>query len=390
MKSTNLNMLMFVEPETTGGEIICRRLSTPYYITDDCSIGDIAELFTVNSSLRAIGVIDREGRAAGIIMKNDLLSLIGQRYGRELYINRSIREIIRSAGTVYYKRSTFSVIDELSEELRSPDNRFYVLTDAENMYRGLICTFDLVLFLSEMMTRELKAARRVHSAIVKENIEITSDRLSLCGSLVMAGETGGDLHYVRDIGDNRRFISLCDVSGKGLNAGLISVAVSSMCAAYDYRNGIEGLIRIINSYIFGLFGGEIFMTGVFIELDESTGRMNIYDMGHSMIYIIRDNRAAAPDKCGNMPLGITKEVTPSRAEVTLGSGDMVLSYTDGLPEQNNLLKENFGEERILSLVTKYRNSGLDRIINIVFEEIKSWRFGNSQEDDISMLILRYR
>lgn len=388
--SPNCSIMKSVEQEKSGGELIYKKITSPYYITNEHTVDVIAGLFNSDNDLQALGVVDGSGRAEGIIKRSDLFALIGQKFGRELYMNRNIRDIIKKVDFIYYKRNTFSVIDEISEDLKSPDNRYYILVDAENIFKGIISSFDLVLFLSEMMTRELKAARRVHSAIVKDELSISTEKISVSGSTEMAGETGGDFQYIHRITDNRMFISLCDVSGKGLNAGLISVAVSSMYAAYDFSKGIYGLIQKINSYINDLFSGEIFLTGVFIDINESTGEIEIYDMGHSMIYILRDKKVHSFESHSkNFPLGIQKEIEPVASEFRMESGDMLISYSDGFPEQSNLQNERFDEPGILSLAMKYRNSSLKQIKDILYEELKTWRFGQAQGDDMSLLLIRY-
>lgn len=388
--SPNCSIMKSVEQEKSDGELIHKKVTSAYYITNEHTVDAIAGLFSNDNELQALGVVDSSGRAEGIIKRNDLFALIGQKFGRELYMNRSIRDIIKKVDFIYYKRNTFSVIDEISEDLKSPDNRYYILVDAENIFKGIISSFDLVLFLSEMMTRELKAARRVHSAIVKDELSISTEKISVSGSTEMAGETGGDFQYIRKISDNRMFISLCDVSGKGLNAGLISVAVSSMYAAYDFDKGTYGLIQKINSYINDLFSGEIFLTGVFIDINESTGKIEIYDMGHSMIYIFREKKVHSFESHSkNFPLGIQKEIEPVVSEFIMESGDMLISYSDGFPEQSNLQNERFDEPGILSLAMKYRNSSLKQIKDILYEELKTWRFGQAQGDDMSLLMIKY-
>ena len=391
MTADSYSLVKSVKPENISGEIICKRIASPYYITGVHTVGTVAELFNNNSTLQALGVVDSEERAIGIIIRNELFALIGQKFGRELYMNRSITEIIRKVNLLYYKRNTFSVIDEISHDLKSEENRYYILVDAENSYKGFISSFELVLFLSDMMTRELKAARRVHSAIVMDEIDINTETLSISGSTIMAGETGGDFLYIRRIGDDRFFISLCDVSGKGLNAGLISVAVSSMYAAYDFDKGICGLIQRINSYIYDLFSGEIFLTGIFIDLNESTGETRMYDMGHSMIYMIKDKQAHSfKSYSGNFPLGIQRDITPAASEFILEKGDFIISYSDGFPEQNSILNEMFSEQRLISLAIKYCASGLKQVKEIIYEELKTWKFGQAQSDDMSLLMIKYK
>ncbi len=387
--SRHYSIVKSVEPEKINGELICKRMTSPYYITNEHTVNAVAEIFIHNTNLHAVGVVDKTGRAVGIIIRNELFALIGQKFGRELYLNKSISEIIKSVNHIYYKRNTFSVIDEISGDLKSAENRYYILVDAENCYRGYISSFDLVLYLSDMMTRELKSAHRVHSTIVMDEINIKTDKLAVSGSTVMAGETGGDFQYIRRLSGNRLFISLCDVSGKGLNAGLISVAVSSMYAAYDFDKGIHGLIAKINSFIYDLFSGEIFLTGVFIELNETTGVTVVYDMGHSMIYLLKNKKAVIlNNNTENFPLGIQKSINPAASEIKLETGDILISYSDGFPEQNNIANERFDEPRILSLVTKYIKSDLSQIKEILYEELKTWRFGQAQSDDMSLLMIK--
>lgn len=389
--SAKYSLLKSVDNEKISNEVIFKRAISLYYVSDSHNIGEIAEIFTSDNSIQAIGVVDDGGKAAGIVIRNELFSLIGQKFGRELYLNKNIREVLHSPSTVYYKRNTFSVIDELAGELKSEYNRFFILVDGENRYRGIISTSSLVLFLSEMMRRELAAARRVHSAIITGRIEVFGEKFEASGYTLMAGETGGDFQYIKKIGEGRWFISLCDVSGKGLNAGLISVAVSSMYSVYDFSRGTGELLRSINSYINDLFGGEIFLTGVFMELNEITGDLTVYDMGHSMFYILREGKAGTPSKQKeNLPLGITKDITPVKSSIRLEKGDFIVLYTDGLPEQCNISNESFGEQKILSLVMKYRNSALNQVQDIISDQLKAWRLGNAQGDDMSLLLLRVK
>lgn len=389
--SHGYSKLQSVENEIVSGELICKRITSPYYITTEHMVDFIAGVFNEHSDLQVLGVVNGSGTAVGIITKNDVFSLIGQKFGRELYLGRSITEIIKIVDFIYYKRNTFSVIDEISGDLNSAENRYYILVDSENCCKGIISSFDLVLFLSAMMTKELKAARRVHSAIVKDEINIITEKLAVLGSTQMAGETGGDFQYIKKIGEDRLFISLCDVSGKGLNAGLISVAVSSMYAAYDFDKGILGLIEKINSYIYSLFSGEIFLTGVFIEIKESTGEASIYDMGHSMIYRIKDGKVYNFEShLKNFPLGIQENITPEVSRIKIDSGDIIASYSDGFTEQSNNSNEMFGEQKLLSLISKYRNSGLKQVKDILYEELKKWRFGQAQEDDMSLLLIKFK
>ncbi len=85
-----------------------------------------------------------------------------------------------------------------------------------------------------------------------------------------------------------------------------------------------------------------------------------------------------------------KDAVPVKSGIKLEKGDIIISYTDGIPEQCNMSNESFGEQKLLSLVMKYRNSDLNQIQGIIADEVNSWRIGNAQGDDMSLLLLRVK
>jgi len=128
-----------------------------------------------------------------------------------------------------------------------------------------------------------------------------------------------------------------------------------------------------------------------MDFNEITGDLTLYDMGHSMFYILRDGKAGSPSKQkDNIPLGVLKDIDPVKSCIRLEKSDIVVTYTDGIPEQCNISNESFGEQKLLSLVMKYRNSALNHIHDIVSDQIKAWRLGNAQGDDMSLLLLKVK
>jgi sigma-B regulation protein RsbU (phosphoserine phosphatase) len=385
------SMLRSVEKEISKGEVIARRCSSFFYISDKITIGEAAELFIDNSHIDVLGVTDEDLFVKGIVIRNDLFSLIGQKFGRELYLNRNISEVLKEAPLIYYRRNTFSVIEEISSELNSPVNRYYVLVDDKNRFCGITSSRDLVFFLSDMMRREIKMTQSIHSSLVVKAIREESSRFQIFGAVKPAGDIGGDFQYCRCINNERWFFSLCDVSGKGLNAGMIAGAVSGMYAVYDFSKGLSDILKRINSHIYDLFGGEIFLTGIFFEVDELDFKIRLFDMGHSFLYILRDGRLYAPSTSKeNMPLGVLPEIEPEEVLIKIKSGDMIIAFSDGLIEQTNISGEPFGQQRVLSFVSRYRNTPPEKIWKLIHSDFESWRMGNSQSDDVSMLIMKIK
>ena len=76
--------------------------------------------------------------------------------------------------------------------------------------------------------------------------------------------------------------------------------------------------------------------------------------------------------------------------INLQTGDMIVFYTDGIPEAMNKNEEEFGEERFEKLLSKNKNLDVNELSKIVFDEIKMFRGDAEQSDDITLGILRIK
>jgi sigma-B regulation protein RsbU (phosphoserine phosphatase) len=64
-------------------------------------------------------------------------------------------------------------------------------------------------------------------------------------------------------------------------------------------------------------------------------------------------------------------------------------YSDGITEALNQREEEFGEERLLEVMTLARDLSPSDIVTAVFENVR--RFcGNQQRDDVTMIVAKCR
>jgi sigma-B regulation protein RsbU (phosphoserine phosphatase) len=88
---------------------------------------------------------------------------------------------------------------------------------------------------------------------------------------------------------------------------------------------------------------------------------------------------------GGLPLGIRETVELTRAEVTLGAGDLLLLYSDGLPESVNAAGEAFGFEKLRELL---RAEGEPRAIHgRVLYALETHLAGEPLTDDVSIVVV---
>ena len=93
-------------------------------------------------------------------------------------------------------------------------------------------------------------------------------------------------------------------------------------------------------------------------------------------------------KEANAPIGLWPELEYVGEEMDLPSGSMMLLYTDGLNEAENRLQEQYGEDRIIQLVTSLSASSSRDIIEALKADTDRFRDGAEQNDDLTMLAFR--
>jgi phosphoserine phosphatase RsbU/P len=69
-------------------------------------------------------------------------------------------------------------------------------------------------------------------------------------------------------------------------------------------------------------------------------------------------------------------------------GDLLVCYTDGITEPENVYGEMFGEERLIDLVKKHSHEDDQRIIDIVLEAVRGWTGSPELYDDMTLLLAR--
>ena len=74
--------------------------------------------------------------------------------------------------------------------------------------------------------------------------------------------------------------------------------------------------------------------------------------------------------------------------IQLNKNDLIIFYTDGIPEAMNKKEVEFGEERFENLLIAYRTLQPNDLSKIIFEEVKQYRGETEQSDDITLGIIK--
>jgi sigma-B regulation protein RsbU (phosphoserine phosphatase) len=91
---------------------------------------------------------------------------------------------------------------------------------------------------------------------------------------------------------------------------------------------------------------------------------------------------------GGMIIGMFPVAAYEEAAVTLQPGDVLVAFTDGVTEALDPREEEFGEERLKSLLRRVAHLPVDQITSEIWQELREWIADAPQYDDLTFIVLK--
>jgi hypothetical protein len=200
-------------------------------------------------------------------------------------------------------------------------------------------------------------------------LSLDSGRVSVAGLIQPAYEVGGDSFDYAVNGDTLDF-AVFDAMGHGLESSqLAHLAVSSY--RHSRRSGLdlEATYLAMDAAIAAAGRGEAYVTCVLGRLDLIGGSLRWINVGHPLPLLVRDGTVVGRMSCeptlpaglghGLAGDGIIGDGVVEIARVLLERGDRMFFITDGVVDSHRPGGEDFGEERLVELLSARSREGLD-------------------------------
>jgi serine phosphatase RsbU (regulator of sigma subunit) len=237
---------------------------------------------------------------------------------------------------------------------------------------------------------ELEVARDIQLAMLPAGLRQAGDAV-IFGATQPANTVGGDLYDVLDLPDGRLLIALGDVAGKGSPAALLmALLVSMLRTLADEDMPPSALASRLNAQVLRYCPASRFITLFLGVFDPRDGSLAYVNAGHLPPLIRRaDGRI---EKLGTaatgMALGMFGNAEYDTHHATIGSGDVLVMYSDGITEAENpsgVPHDEAGLERIISANAASDPQELGRaILAGTHAHAGDARLG----DDLTVLVLR--
>src|SRR5437879_4309431 len=215
------------------------------------------------------------------------------------------------------------------------------------------------------------------------------DGLEITGMMHPARDVGGDYYDYIPVDAHTIQVVIADVAGKGVPAALLmsATAAAMRLEANRDRNMLEQVDRL-NTEIGAVSDHERYVTLLVAEIDTHKRIIRYVNCGHNPALLFRAKTGALIRMDSSCPpIGLSPDVICELATADLASGDVVVFYTDGVTEAENRLGEEFGLERLSTVVRDGSSlSAEDLMANIYNAAADFCR--DDFHDDVTILVVK--
>ena len=240
----------------------------------------------------------------------------------------------------------------------------------------------------ERIESELRIARDIQMSMVP-SIFPEREGLDMFAQMTPAKEVGGDMYGYVLLGD-KLYFAVGDVSGKGVPASLFMAQATRLFRTLAAQGMMPAEIctRMNNALNEDNEQG-MFVTMFLGLLDLQTGHLSFCNAGHNPPIVGGgDNRGDFLEMQPNAPIGLFPDLEYEGEEIESVKGRALFIYTDGLNEAENPQQEQFGDERLLSILRDTHFDSAQQVIESLKEEIENHRKGAEPNDDLTMMCIR--
>lgn len=242
--------------------------------------------------------------------------------------------------------------------------------------------------LLKKIEEELKLANDIQTRLLpKTNPQIKG--FDIASKSFPAKEVGGDYYDFISIDENNTVICLGDISGKGMPAALLAANLqATLRGLAQFSSSTGECLTQANKLLYRCTDMQMHATLFYGILDASKNIFHFSNAGHNPPFLIHSDKKVIRLIKGGIVLGFMEDFRIEEDSVNLKKGDTIIIYSDGITEAMDISSEEYGEENLLSIIKDSLSLDAEKIIENVFESVRSHVQDAPQSDDITIVVIK--
>jgi serine phosphatase RsbU (regulator of sigma subunit)/catechol 2,3-dioxygenase-like lactoylglutathione lyase family enzyme len=278
-------------------------------------------------------------------------------------------------------------------EFCDPDGNTFDLIGSDEMSKEIEAQRRAVverLELERRTARELEIAKQVQARLFPQTLPALAT-LDYAGVCIQARQVGGDYYDFFALGQERLGLLIGDISGKGIAAALLMANLQANLRSQFAmaREQPRQFLQSVNRLFYDNTADSAYATVFFGQYDDATRCLRYTNCGHLSGLLLRNDETVEWLHSTGTVLGLFKDWDSPAVECKLSPDDTLVLYTDGVTESMSAAGEEFGQERLVEMVRRYRTTPAQSMVRSIVTDLEGFSSGE-QHDDITLIVAKCR
>jgi sigma-B regulation protein RsbU (phosphoserine phosphatase) len=241
----------------------------------------------------------------------------------------------------------------------------------------------------QKLENELTIAREVQAQLFPQSVPALPG-FELAAVCHAARVVSGDYYDFIRLGPNHVAIAIADISGKGISAALLMASLQAalrsqvLLGEEAWRNTAE-LVSRLNLHLYLNTSADRYATLFYAVYDGTTRTLTYTNAGHLPPYYVLGDSVTKLEE-GGMVVGLFKDVPYDQGTVQVQPGSLLVAYSDGLIESENVYGEQFGQSGLLEEILRQRSRPAKELADALVQAAEVWAGSPEQADDMTVIV----
>jgi sigma-B regulation protein RsbU (phosphoserine phosphatase) len=241
---------------------------------------------------------------------------------------------------------------------------------------------------SKRMEHELKIARDIQLSLLPQTVP-QLDNFEISVIYEPIDEVGGDYYDILKKRKDELPVLIADVEGKGLSAALLAASSQaifhSLNELYLFEPG--KFMSKANALICDFTRGNRFITLFWMLVNDRERTVTYVNAGHVEPLLISKN-SVTPLSKGGFLTGFVDTAQYEKETVSVQPGDIIVAFTDGVPEVENKAGQEFGTGALVQFIRENSHMGATELTASLFDHIREFSQNKKYRDDFTLVLLK--
>jgi sigma-B regulation protein RsbU (phosphoserine phosphatase) len=325
----------------------------------------------------------------------DFESRIYRKDGEIIWISENCRAMRDDQGNMLYYEGT---VEDITERKHSEEQIRRTTVELSRSREEMRAK-------NQLREENLRTAREIQNALLPQQYPVfpknappEQSAFKFVHRYQPAETVSGDFFSVTQLSDSEVGIFICDVTGHGVRAALVTAMIRALSEELKPLAREPGFfLRKLNADLSNILkstGSPMLTTAFYLTANCQTGVMRFANAGHPKPLLLRrsENRIEPlGNACGHgqPALGLFEEPPYETSETILTPGDFVMLFTDGLYEVQGFHEELYSQQRMMLDLQNLMQKPADQLFDELLETIRAFSVDHEFEDDVCLVGLEF-